>query len=80
MKKDYSALDALILERIRSSNCTLSTLELETPIIVAANAFSNYKRPIFRIIDSRLQALRKQEKISYVVILRQWKAEPIKVV
>lgn len=62
MKHDYTKLDAAIIDKIRSGTANLTGLVCALSTL--AEPFSGY-RPAWRVIDRRLQALRKAGKITY---------------
>lgn len=74
-KNDYRQLDAAILAEIAARPVTFTEL-CGGDVQAAAEVFveSPYKRPAWRFIDSRLQALRKRGKIRYVK--GRWVPEP----
>lgn len=69
-RPDYTAFDAQLLELIRKGRDTFTQLEGHKPLIEMAKPFciavrSRYAQEQYRIIDRRLQALRKAGKIEY---------------
>lgn len=64
VKNDYSRLDAAILERIQAGHTFASQIE-GGDAATEARKFASAKMPEFRIIDRRLQALRKAGLIAY---------------
>lgn len=74
-KHDYTALDAHILERITEGEHTIGGL-MAGKVLAEAQALEaenkamltgpyRVGRPAFRFVDSRLQALRKANKITH---------------
>lgn len=66
----YQALDKLLLARIARAPAAFAALQ-EAEIMAAAEPFTvpdrfGVKGPTWRILDRRLQALRKQERIEHV--------------
>lgn len=63
---NYTQLDQAILERLGRGSASFTTLRAALDHIVAAHA-STDGRPEdhFRVLDRRLQALRKAQKITY---------------
>lgn len=74
MKHDYTALDAAIVKRIREGAKSIGAIEqadvakLTKAIADADNATRETWRsmPSWRVVDRRLQALRKAGKIKFV--------------
>jgi hypothetical protein len=64
VKHDYSALDAAILARINRGHTFASDIEGGL-VWQEARSFTSQNTPMFRIIDRRLQALRKAGRIAY---------------
>lgn len=64
MKNDYSQLDAAILERIQNGHTFASQIE-GGEAAAEARKFASAKMPEFRVIDRRLQAMRKTGLIAY---------------
>ena len=64
MKNDYTALDAAILERIKQGHTFASQIE-GGAAAKEAGPFTTARMPEFRVIDRRLQALRKAGRIAY---------------
>lgn len=69
-KPDYTAFDALLLDQIRHGKTRLAQLSEHKPLLDMAKPFcaprpGSYPQPEWRIIDRRLQALRKAGKIKY---------------
>lgn len=64
-KTDYSYLDMLIQERIAAGNNTFSKIDGGEVYKQAQWLEGQIKSPAFRIIDRRLQALRKKGLIKY---------------
>lgn len=63
-KVDYKALDEAILQRIREGHSRASAIE-GGDAEAEARKLSSAKVPEYRIIDRRLQALRKAGRIAY---------------
>ena len=64
-KPDYTELDAAILSRIAQQPANFTQLQ-SGAVQKAADAFvTGSRKPAWRFIDSRLQALRKAGKIVY---------------
>ena len=66
-KPDYTALDAAIMQRIREAQDPYGGYAYKeaSKLEAASNDDPRHRKPAFRFIDSRLQALRKQEKIEH---------------
>lgn len=69
-RPDYTDFDAQLLNLIKVGRNTFTQLEGHKPLIEMAKPFciavrSRYAPEPFRIIDRRLQALRKAGKIEY---------------
>lgn len=63
-KPDYSQFDALLLDAIKGGRTSFSFLANHKPLIDLARPFcAGTDTPEWRIIDRRLQALRKAGKI-----------------
>lgn len=62
---DYSQFDAALLAHIAAGKNTFLQLEHQTDLKAMAEPFCNRLTPPFRIIDRRLQALRKKGQIAY---------------
>lgn len=58
-KRDFRKLDFAILERIRRSACTFTSINASVEEIAKASLRS-YNGQAFRLVDRRVQALRKQ--------------------
>jgi len=64
-KTDYAYLDTLIQERIAAGNNTFMRID-GGPVYAEADRLANITGgPAFRIIDRRLQAMRKKGLIKY---------------
>lgn len=71
-KPDYTAFDALLLDKIKSGKNTFRQLEADNDLKIMAKPFcsntrtsTGYPQPEWRIVDRRLQALRKSSKITH---------------
>ena len=64
MRQNYMGLDTAILARIQFGHTFAHQIE-GGRVVEEARYFSSVKNPEFRIIDRRLQALRKAGKIAY---------------
>ncbi|NGR09342.1 hypothetical protein G5B41_17520 [bacterium SGD-2] len=64
MSSKYKEFDALLLSEIRSGNDTFSAMQT-AKVREAAELFSARPYEEFRVIDRRLQALRKAGAITY---------------
>lgn len=62
-KKDYTKLDAAILEQLLAGNKKFVGLSVRLEAI--ATPFASEKAEPWRVIDRRLQALRKTGLVSY---------------
>ena len=66
--KDYSALDAAIVQRIRDGASTFSAIDAREVSEIAndlATPDSRGRRCGWRLVDRRLQALREAGRIAY---------------
>lgn len=63
--KDYTALDAEILKRISAFGPVTFHVVLNWPSVAKAAEAIPDKAPAWRVVDRRLQALRKAGKIRY---------------
>ena len=66
----YNAFDALLLDKIKSGKDTFRRLEADIDLKNMAKPFcatkpGSYPQPEWRIVDRRLQALRKAGEITY---------------
>ena len=66
----YTTFDAMLLDLIRNGKTRMAQLELHQPLLELAKPFciakpGSHQPPEWRIIDRRLQALRKAGKIKY---------------
>ena len=64
-KPDYTNFDAMLLNLIRTGKNRMMLLEQDRELIKAAKPFCAAGQPEFRVIDRRLQALRKAGKINH---------------
>lgn len=64
-KPDYTAFDAELLAQIKAGRNRMMKLEIHKPLLEMAKPFCAPTTPAWRIIDRRLQALRKAGKISH---------------
>lgn len=66
-RHDYTQFDAELISLIKAGRNTFTQLEGHKPLIEMAKPFCMHARhpEPFRIIDRRLQALRKAGKIKY---------------
>lgn len=70
-KPDYNAFDAMLLDQIRHGKNRMVHLSAHKPLLEMAKPFctsrtgTHYPTPEWRIIDRRLQALRKAGKIKH---------------
>lgn len=71
-KPDYTDFDALLLDQIRAGKTRMAQLEMHKPLLELAKPFcantrtrSGYTTPEWRVIDRRLQALRKAGTIKH---------------
>ena len=63
---DYTAFDAALLEHIKFGRTVACQLECKQDLMKLAAAHpSTLGRPLFRVIDGRLQALRRKGVITY---------------
>lgn len=67
----YAELDTALLAHIANGSDTMMKLEHSDALKAATTPFCvrdsrGNRKPHFRVIDGRLQALRKAEKIAYV--------------
>jgi hypothetical protein len=70
MKPDYAEFDAALLNAIDSGQNTLAQLEVNAQVRVQSQRHRTKDRwgdltPYFRVIDRRLQALRKRGELRY---------------
>lgn len=65
MSNDHAALDAAILAAIRGGITTAGALESDPAVSCATAPHATWRRTAYRVIDARLQALRKAGKISF---------------
>lgn len=70
MANDYTALDAEIIESIRDG-CNKASM-LNTRLEPATKPFQTENRCEMRVIDGRLQALRKAGKIRVNAVTKRW--------
>lgn len=63
MKNDYTKLDAAIITQV-AKGC-IGFTALFGVVDKHSRIFTDYKTPSWRIVDRRLQALRKAGRISY---------------
>ena len=64
-KPDYSVMDELILTKIRNGYNTFAKIDGGDVYREAQRLQDETKTPAFRVIDKRLQALRKKGVIKY---------------
>lgn len=64
-KLDYTAFDAELLAQIKSGNHRMMSLEGYKPLLDMAKPFCSAITPAWRVIDRRLQALRKSGKLQF---------------
>ena len=64
-KPDYTAFDAELLNQINAGNNRTKLLCDQKRLLNLAKPFCTYESPEWRIIDRRLQALRKKGKIRF---------------
>ena len=69
LKTDYTAIDAAIIKTIRGGNSPLYNICVSAEASAIAEATG---REDFRVIDGRLQALRKREVIKFSRELNRW--------
>ncbi|BCP56273.1 hypothetical protein K32_48900 [Kaistia sp. 32K] len=65
VKPDYSEFDAKLLNLIMLGKNRMMLLDQDRSLIEAARPFCRPGQPEFRVIDSRLQAMRKDGKIKH---------------
>lgn len=76
-KPDYTAFDALLLDQIRAGKTRMAQLDMHKPLLELAKPFcapkpGRYPQPEWRVIDLRLQALRKAGKIKFCTRTGCW--------
>lgn len=75
MKTDYTKLDAAILEAIKNERRTADDILKYAWVkheCLDLEAATSLKKPAFRFLDARLQALRKAGKIVFNHASRCW--------
>lgn len=65
MKKDYTEFDAALLAHIKAGKNKAMNLEYQGDIIRLAAPHASTSSPVFRVVDRRLQALRRAGKIRF---------------
>lgn len=65
IKVFYDHLDSLILKEIESGKNTFAKMFNGAVVVESVNIADLTGREPFRVVDSRLQALRKQHKINF---------------
>ncbi len=63
---DYSTFDQVLMDSIKEGCNTLSQLEFNSEIIREGAQFTSPRSMLFRIIDRRLQTLRKRGAIQFM--------------
>jgi len=71
-QNDYSALDAEILKLINAGCNTFTAMRVNSNLIALSQPFVTERTEDWRIIDRRLQALRKASKIRYRKSEQTW--------
>lgn len=71
-QNDYSAIDAEILNLIKAGCNTFTALRVNEQLIALSKPFVTERTEDWRIIDRRLQALRKISKIRYCKSEQTW--------
>lgn len=74
MKKDYTALDRAIMERILMGKTRFIQIDAGE-VSDLAHALTDPGKEKFRTVDKRLQAMRKAGKIEFVSAAAGWRVK-----